>query len=175
MEIKPELENVYFVYGCFSYYYQGVILSKAIQKLQSRANKNVLFQNSNQTKSNILNLWLPGKLLTSLFVAYEGPFFHWFFQTWLSSIFGLWKSWGSILIFLYFLYLKMLVFCFCVVFVLGRPRRRRTNIFYLFTDTVTNSWLLIRDSVRLILDYWVLRASQAWAVSLCLDFVFVLK
>ena len=56
VEIKPELENVYLVYGCFSYYYQGVILSKAIEKLQSRANKNVLFQNSNQTKSNILNL-----------------------------------------------------------------------------------------------------------------------
>ena len=58
VEIKPELENVYFIYGCFSYYYQGVILSKAIQKLQSRANKNVLFLNSNQTKSNILNLWI---------------------------------------------------------------------------------------------------------------------
>ena len=68
VEIKPELVHVYFVYGCFSYYYQGVILSKAIEKLQSRANKNVLFQNSNQTKSNILNLWLPGKLLTSLVV-----------------------------------------------------------------------------------------------------------
>ena len=58
VEIKPELVNVYFVYGCFSYYYQGVILSKAIEKLQSRANKNVLFLNSNQTKSNILNLWI---------------------------------------------------------------------------------------------------------------------
>lgn len=58
VEIKPELENVYFVYGCFSYYYQGVILSKAIEKLQSRANKNVLFLNSNQTKSNILNIWI---------------------------------------------------------------------------------------------------------------------
>ena len=56
VEIKPELENVYLVYGCFSYYYQGFILSKAIEKLQSRANKNVLFLNSNQTKSNILNL-----------------------------------------------------------------------------------------------------------------------
>ena len=123
-----------------------------------------MFLNSNQTKSNILNLWIIFKNIARE-ITYEGPFFHWFFQTWLSSIFGLWKSWGSILIFLYFLYLKMLVFCFCVVFVLGRTSRRRTNIFYLFTDTDTNSWLLIRDSVRLILDYWVLRASQAWVGS----------
>ena len=112
VEIKPELENVYLVYGCFSYYYQGVILSKAIEKLQSRANKNVLFQNSNQTKSNILNLWLPGKSLTSLFVAYEGPFFHWFFQTWLSSIFGLWKSRVFILIFYFFFIWKCWFFVF---------------------------------------------------------------